>query len=293
MITSVSTYIVDSPKCLGHHLLQYLKTLKVRKEGFCGNTLQQIELERYKFFCILKLKATLAINSGRPITANKYNQRSPVNGEGRYDADAINSYNNPYAVEYNVLIPEKIALLGILFQNHVKEVSNILKLVRHKFRKESYRNVMKHILSNVEIPAGTGGLTMWEGMEEASERGGPSARKLRATTTSAMKGRTEASSCRHMAATPTAWLRPITGYARLGRSPAGWPSHEDILVPEQHHKLSSFECTILMESNAPIETIVYKNGSDLHRTGKRGAPPAERQTPKQAANEGSNKNCCS
>ncbi|XP_020587646.1 protein CHROMATIN REMODELING 35 [Phalaenopsis equestris] len=51
--------------------------------------------------------------------------------------------------------PRKVVLSGTLFQNHVKEVFNILKLVRPKFMKEeSSRNVMKRILSSVEISAG-------------------------------------------------------------------------------------------------------------------------------------------
>ncbi|KAL0924072.1 hypothetical protein M5K25_004877 [Dendrobium thyrsiflorum] len=53
---SVSAYTGDPLKCLGHHLLQYTKILKVRKEDFLGYTLQQIELEQHKFFCSLKLK---------------------------------------------------------------------------------------------------------------------------------------------------------------------------------------------------------------------------------------------
>lgn len=50
--------------------------------------------------------------------------------------------------------PRKVVLSGTLFQNHVKEVFNILKLVRPKFiKEESSRNVMKRVLSSVEISA--------------------------------------------------------------------------------------------------------------------------------------------
>ncbi|PKA55650.1 DNA repair and recombination protein RAD54 [Apostasia shenzhenica] len=53
-----------------------------------------------------------------------------------------------------VQTPRKVVLSGTLFQNHVKEVFNILKLVRPKFMKEdSSKNVIKRVLSSVEISA--------------------------------------------------------------------------------------------------------------------------------------------
>ncbi|PKU67286.1 protein CHROMATIN REMODELING 35 [Dendrobium catenatum] len=66
--------------------------------------------------------------------------------------------NNNTAIVHSlsrIKTPRKVVLSGTLFQNHVKEVFNILKLVRPKFMKEeSSRNVMKRILSSVEISAG-------------------------------------------------------------------------------------------------------------------------------------------
>lgn len=56
-------------------------------------------------------------------------------------------------------------------------------------------------------------------MAWASEAGSR-ARKLRAMTTSAIKGRTEASSWRHIAATPTAWFRAFTANAPFSKGSA-------------------------------------------------------------------------
>ncbi|KAL0927186.1 hypothetical protein M5K25_001349 [Dendrobium thyrsiflorum] len=65
--------------------------------------------------------------------------------------------NNNTAIVHSlsrIKTPRKVVLSGTLFQNHVKEVFNILKLVRPKFMKEeSSRNVIKRILSSVEILA--------------------------------------------------------------------------------------------------------------------------------------------
>ncbi|XP_042517614.1 protein CHROMATIN REMODELING 35-like [Macadamia integrifolia] len=53
-----------------------------------------------------------------------------------------------------VQTPRKVVLSGTLFQNHVKEVFNILNLVRPKFLKlESSRLIVKRVLSRVHISA--------------------------------------------------------------------------------------------------------------------------------------------
>ncbi|KAG2705733.1 hypothetical protein I3760_05G070300 [Carya illinoinensis] len=52
-----------------------------------------------------------------------------------------------------VQTPRKVVLSGTLYQNHVKEVFNILNLVRPKFlRLETSRAVVKRIMSRVDIP---------------------------------------------------------------------------------------------------------------------------------------------
>ncbi|XP_043710776.1 protein CHROMATIN REMODELING 35-like [Telopea speciosissima] len=54
-----------------------------------------------------------------------------------------------------VQTPRKVVLSGTLFQNHVKEVFNILNLVRPKFLKlESSRLIVKRVLSRVHISSG-------------------------------------------------------------------------------------------------------------------------------------------
>ncbi|KAJ4963628.1 hypothetical protein NE237_023567 [Protea cynaroides] len=54
-----------------------------------------------------------------------------------------------------VQTPRKVVLSGTLFQNHVKEVFNILNLVRPKFLKlESSRQIVKRVLSRVHISSG-------------------------------------------------------------------------------------------------------------------------------------------
>ncbi|XP_042494760.1 protein CHROMATIN REMODELING 35-like [Macadamia integrifolia] len=54
-----------------------------------------------------------------------------------------------------VQTPRKVVLSGTLFQNHVKEVFNILNLVRPKFLKlESSRPIVKRVLSRVHISGG-------------------------------------------------------------------------------------------------------------------------------------------
>lgn len=51
-----------------------------------------------------------------------------------------------------VQTPRKVVLSGTLYQNHVKEVFNILKLVRPKFLKsDTSRSVIKRIMSRVQI----------------------------------------------------------------------------------------------------------------------------------------------
>ncbi|GMI88152.1 hypothetical protein HRI_002484500 [Hibiscus trionum] len=51
--------------------------------------------------------------------------------------------------------PRKVVLSGTLYQNHVKEVFNILNLVRPKFlRSDSAKLVMRRVMSKVEIPGG-------------------------------------------------------------------------------------------------------------------------------------------
>ncbi|KAI4295486.1 hypothetical protein L6164_035529 [Bauhinia variegata] len=53
-----------------------------------------------------------------------------------------------------VQTPRKVVLSGTLYQNHVKEVFNILNLVRPKFlRLENSRGIVKRIMSRVNIPA--------------------------------------------------------------------------------------------------------------------------------------------
>lgn len=52
-----------------------------------------------------------------------------------------------------VQTPRKVILSGTLYQNHVKEVFNILNLVRPKFlRMDTSRSIVKRIMSRVEIP---------------------------------------------------------------------------------------------------------------------------------------------
>lgn len=52
-----------------------------------------------------------------------------------------------------VQTPRKVVLSGTLYQNHVKEVFNILNLVRPKFlRLETSRSVVKRIMSRLDIP---------------------------------------------------------------------------------------------------------------------------------------------
>ncbi|XP_031485418.1 protein CHROMATIN REMODELING 35-like [Nymphaea colorata] len=54
-----------------------------------------------------------------------------------------------------VLTPRKVVLSGTLFQNHVKEVFNIVKLVRPNFFKlESSRAVVRHISSRIKMVFG-------------------------------------------------------------------------------------------------------------------------------------------
>ncbi|XP_019453437.1 PREDICTED: protein CHROMATIN REMODELING 35-like [Lupinus angustifolius] len=57
-----------------------------------------------------------------------------------------------------VQTPRKVVLSGTLYQNHVKEVFNILNLVRPKFLKmETSRLIVKRIFSRVHIPSGKRG----------------------------------------------------------------------------------------------------------------------------------------
>ncbi|KAG6761562.1 hypothetical protein POTOM_034790 [Populus tomentosa] len=52
-----------------------------------------------------------------------------------------------------VQTPRKVVLSGTLYQNHVKEVFNVLNLVRPKFlRMDTSRGIVKRILSKVSIP---------------------------------------------------------------------------------------------------------------------------------------------
>ncbi|KAJ6927260.1 hypothetical protein NC651_011362 [Populus alba x Populus x berolinensis] len=52
-----------------------------------------------------------------------------------------------------VQTPRKVVLSGTLYQNHVKEVFNVLNLVRPKFlRMDTSRSIVKRILSKVNIP---------------------------------------------------------------------------------------------------------------------------------------------
>lgn len=52
-----------------------------------------------------------------------------------------------------VRTPRKVVLSGTLYQNHVKEVFNIVNLVRPKFmRSETSRPIIKRIMSRVDIP---------------------------------------------------------------------------------------------------------------------------------------------
>ncbi|KAJ7967276.1 protein CHROMATIN REMODELING 35-like [Quillaja saponaria] len=52
-----------------------------------------------------------------------------------------------------VQTPRKVVLSGTLYQNHVKEVFNVLNLVRPKFlRQETSRAIVKRIMSRVHIP---------------------------------------------------------------------------------------------------------------------------------------------
>ncbi|KAF8377898.1 hypothetical protein HHK36_031286 [Tetracentron sinense] len=54
-----------------------------------------------------------------------------------------------------VQTPRKVVLSGTLYQNHVKEVFNILNLVRPRFLKlDSSRAVVRRVLSRVQIPGG-------------------------------------------------------------------------------------------------------------------------------------------
>lgn len=55
-----------------------------------------------------------------------------------------------------VKTPRKVVLSGTLFQNHVREVFNILNLVRPKFLKlETSRSVVRRVLSRVNITGGS------------------------------------------------------------------------------------------------------------------------------------------
>ncbi|KAF0912900.1 hypothetical protein E2562_019480 [Oryza meyeriana var. granulata] len=52
----------------------------------------------------------------------------------------------------NIQTPRKVVLSGTLFQNHVREVFNILKLVRPKFLKmDKSRAIVKRVLSKVDL----------------------------------------------------------------------------------------------------------------------------------------------
>ncbi|KAE8724674.1 isoflavone reductase-like protein [Hibiscus syriacus] len=54
-----------------------------------------------------------------------------------------------------VQTPRKVVLSGTLYQNHVKEVFNILNLVRPKFlRSDSSKLIMRRVMSKVQIPGG-------------------------------------------------------------------------------------------------------------------------------------------
>ncbi|KAE8698668.1 serine/threonine-protein kinase AFC1-like [Hibiscus syriacus] len=54
-----------------------------------------------------------------------------------------------------VQTPRKVVLSGTLYQNHVKEVFNILNLVRPKFlMSDSSKLVMRRVMSKVQIPGG-------------------------------------------------------------------------------------------------------------------------------------------
>ncbi|KAK8656226.1 hypothetical protein V6N13_098182 [Hibiscus sabdariffa] len=51
--------------------------------------------------------------------------------------------------------PRKVVLSGTLYQNHVKEVFNVLNLVRPKFlRSDSSKLIMRRVMSKVQIPGG-------------------------------------------------------------------------------------------------------------------------------------------
>ncbi|XP_039040882.1 protein CHROMATIN REMODELING 35-like isoform X1 [Hibiscus syriacus] len=54
-----------------------------------------------------------------------------------------------------VQTPRKVVLSGTIYQNHVKEVFNILNLVRPKFlRSDSSKLIMRRVMSKVQIPGG-------------------------------------------------------------------------------------------------------------------------------------------
>ncbi|KAJ0259859.1 SNF2-related [Hirschfeldia incana] len=64
-----------------------------------------------------------------------------------------NSETNTLITLARVKTPRKVVLTGTLFQNNVKEVFNILNLVRPKFLKR-HREIVSRIMSKAEIPSG-------------------------------------------------------------------------------------------------------------------------------------------
>ncbi|KAL0897122.1 hypothetical protein Bca101_081083 [Brassica carinata] len=64
-----------------------------------------------------------------------------------------NEETNTLITLARVKTPRKVVLTGTLFQNNVKEVFNILNLVRPKFLKR-HREIVSRIMSKAEIPSG-------------------------------------------------------------------------------------------------------------------------------------------
>ncbi|KAF8108816.1 hypothetical protein N665_0104s0131 [Sinapis alba] len=64
-----------------------------------------------------------------------------------------NDETNTLITLARVKTPRKVVLTGTLFQNNVKEVFNILNLVRPKFLKR-HREIVSRIMSKAEIPSG-------------------------------------------------------------------------------------------------------------------------------------------
>ena len=84
-----------------------------------------------------------------------------------------------------VQTPRKVVLSGTLYQNHVKEVFNVLNLVRPKFLKmETSRPIVKRIMSKVDITGvrkhfkATGDAVFFEIVEDTLQKGTDFRRKV-------------------------------------------------------------------------------------------------------------------